>query len=229
MCGRFELSEPSRLLQRYPHLRFKSDFEPHYNIAPTQFVAGTCNDDSRAVVPLYWGFIPPWDASAARFSTINAKSETLAQKPLYRHAFASTRAVIYADGFFEWQRVSGAQRKQPMLIRMRDRQPFAMAGLWQLCQGPDGQHVRTATIATVPANSVLAPIHDRMPAILTDDALSLWLSSDVSPDDLQACLLPFDSAAMDAIPVRLLVNDVRNDSPAVIEPAAGLTEQTALF
>ncbi len=193
---------------------------PRYNLAPTQFVATIKQalDVPPAIAMARWGLIPSWakDASIGN-KLINARGETAATKPSFRSAFRHRRCLILADGFYEW-RVEGGS-KQPYYISMKDGQPFALAGLWE--RWDDGQSelpLTTCTIITTEPNEMMSRLHRRMPVILPAAQYARWLdpaNEDVA--NIQQLLLPFDSDAMTARPVSLMVNNPRNDGPQVLD------------
>lgn len=217
MCGRFARKRESA---DYADLLGVDALPgaPSYNVAPTQPVpAVRAEGTARAAALLRWGLIPFW-AKDAKSSFINARAETLADKPAFRAAFQKRRCLIPADGYYEWRAADGV--KQPYYFRRRDDRPFAFAGLWDRWRGPDGP-VESCTIITTAANSLSRPIHDRMPVLLTPPAFDLWLDPEI--DDaraLQELLQPFPSDELLCHPVRTLVNSPRNDRPACIEPAS---------
>ena len=164
---------------------------------------------------LRWGLIPSWSKDATIGSRlINARAETVAEKPSYRAAFKARRCVIPADGFYEWK---PGKPKVPHLTRMKGDQVFAFAGLWERWKSPEGEAVETCTIITG-QNEVAASIHDRMPVILAADAIDLWLSPTLAPEIAVALLEPFSAAEIEAIPVSTRVNSPRNDDPECVAP-----------
>jgi putative SOS response-associated peptidase YedK len=191
-----------------------------YNIAPTQDVGVVQLNryGQREFAMLRWGLIPYWakDMKIA-FSTINAMAETLATKPAFREAFQHRRCLVLADGFYEWV-PTGAKQKQPYLIRMLDQQPFAFAGLWERWHERQRDDViESCTIVTVPPNDVCAPIHDRMPAILSRDDYSQWLGEvETTPEELRAMLKPC-AAPIEAVAVSTKVNSPKNEGPELLE------------
>jgi putative SOS response-associated peptidase YedK len=229
MCGRYKLEVPFSEIVRLYNLtvvqppRF-DNMPARYNIAPTQDVAVVrLNPETkrREFVMLRWGLIPYWakDIKIA-FSTINAMAETLATKPAFREAFVQRRCLVLADGFYEWI-ATGAKQKQPYLIRMLDQQPFAFAGLWERWKdGERGDVIESCTIVTVPPNDVCAPIHDRMPAILTPSDYARWLGEiEATPEELRAVLKPCPMP-MEAVKVSPKVNQSKVDAPEVFEVLA---------
>jgi len=197
-------------------------FTPRFNIAPSQpvpvvrLVPGQ-TEPRRELVWLRWGLIPGWAQDAAIGNRmINARAESVAQKPAFRAALRRRRCLLAADGFYEWQRTG--RRKQPHFIRMRDDRPLAFAGLWESWEGPD-QVVESCTILTTDANELMRPIHDRMPVILAPAAYEPWLDPTVQePQQLAPLLVPYPSEPMTAYPVSTLVNSPTNEDPRCIEP-----------
>ena len=222
MCGRFSLIADLGQLD----LRFGFDgsglsLGPSYNIAPTQQALTVREDgDRRQAALMRWGLIPSWakDPSiGARM--INARAETIAEKPSFRTALRRRWCLVLADGFYEWRREPGSRTKRPMRIVMRTGEPFAFAGLWETWRDPKGQIVPSCTIITTGANELLAPIHHRMPVILPRESESLWL--DQSVDDhglLEHMLGPYDADQMDVYEISSLVNSAANNTPQVVEP-----------
>ncbi len=224
MCGRYAFFQFSEAIVSELRVACLPDWQPHYNIAPSQAIAVVCNTASpsgRQLKLLRWGLIPSWAKDPSIGSKlINARSETVAEKPSFRAAFKRRRCLILADGFYEWQRLEGDKRKkQPFYFRMVDDRPFALAGIWELWQGPDGQEVETCAILTTQANELLQPIHDRMPVILNPEDYDLWL--DPNPDlidSIQSLLKPYSADLMESHPVSTRVNSPSNDSPECNQP-----------
>ena len=222
MCGRFAQYADADTLARHFELATVPALTPHYNVAPTQPVLAVRIDDSgqRELTALRWGLVPSWSKGPDnRYSMINARAETVADKPAYRAAFARRRCLIPADAFYEWR--AAADGKVPHAIRRDDGAPFALAGLWEHWMGPDGSEIASCTIIVTDANALLAPIHDRMPVILDAADYGAWL--DPANEDkaaLRLLLRPADPAGWTAYPVSRAVNSPRNDSPALLEPAA---------
>jgi putative SOS response-associated peptidase YedK len=163
MCGRFTQRQPAARLRKEFRVGEAPGVEARYNIAPTQDILGVRQTpDGREMTLLKWGLVPSWakDTSVGG-KLINARSETVAEKPSFREAFKQRRCIIPADGFYEWQRTEG--RKQPFFFHMRDDRPFGFAGLWERWEGEGGQVINSCAILTTEANEVLRPVHDRMP------------------------------------------------------------------
>ena len=218
MCGRFTQASDSEIIVRVFDLPEKPTLAPRYNIAPTQDVAAVrAADGGRELVNLHWGLIPSWAKERAMGARmINARAETLAEKPAFRSAFRARRCLIVADGFYEWQKLG--TRKQPHFIGFKDRRPFAFAGLWERWQGEGSEPVESCTIVTTEANELLAPIHDRMPVILDPGDFALWIDPGTKDSDRLAGLLrPYPPEALQAYPVGFFVNNPANDTPACRE------------
>ncbi len=224
MCGRFTLTaDQDSFEDRFSLTGFDLGWVPSFNIAPTQEVLTVTNDGSENRPELMrWGLVPSW-AKDPKIGNrmINARSETLTEKPSFRTAFKRRRCLIPADGFYEWKREGKA--KKPMLITANPGGLFAFAGLWETWKQPDGSWLLTCAIITTSANEFMTSIHDRMPVILPREAEGAWLDPD-SEDvgALSELLLPYPSDRMHAHEVSTLVNSPRNNSPECIAPVAPL-------
>ncbi len=222
MCGRFTLAlDLEGLRQSFPWLTLpERDLTPRYNIAPTQPVAVVANNHPDRLDFFVWGLIPSWAKDPTIGSRlINARAETLAEKPAFRNAYRRRRCLILADGFYEWRKEVGTTRKTPMYIRMKSGEPFAFAGLWEAWNSPLGDLVLSCTIITTTPNELLAPIHDRMPAILPREAYDEWLDpNDRRPADLAPLLRPYPAREMEAYAVSMQVNNPAYDGPECIVP-----------
>ncbi len=221
MCGRFTLTVNPAELQEFGEFAFPNRFAPRFNIAPSQPILAIPNDDTKRADFFLWGLIPAWakDPSiAARL--INARGETLAEKPAFRGSYKYKRCLILADGFYEWKSQPGAKTKTPYFISMRDRQPFAFAGLWDEWQAPEGGTLRTCAIVTTSANEVVSALHHRMPVILDKSAYAEWLDpAPRAPETLRRLIQPFPAERMTAHPVSTLVNNPANDRAECLAPA----------
>ena len=223
MCGRFTLFAPGDVLARMFGVDDAQSLAPRYNIAPSQPVAAArVSPDSggRELTVLRWGLVPSWakDPSAGD-RMINARADTVSEKPSFRSAFRRRRCLVPADGFYEWKRVAG--RKQPFYVRFRDGRPFAIASLWERWEGPDGSVLESCALVTTDANDIVSPIHDRMPVILAPKDYALWLDPALQAKEaLLPLLCPFPPEDMTAFPVHLQVNNPKVDNPACIEPLA---------
>jgi putative SOS response-associated peptidase YedK len=223
VCGRFlQLSSPdelARLLDLDP--AEVPELFPRYNVAPTQPVAAArlADNGRRAFAALRWGLIPLW-AKDPRIgnSLINARAETVAEKPAFRSAFRHRRCLIPASGFYEWQATSGKQ-KQPFHIHMKGGRPFAFAGLWERWGGGEGDApVESCTIITTEANAVVRPVHERMPVIVAAGDFSAWLDPRTPAADLHELLRPYPAEEMLAAPANPYVNSPRNEGPQCLAP-----------
>jgi putative SOS response-associated peptidase YedK len=221
MCGRFTLTvDPADLRDAFPGLAFPDDMTPRYNIAPSQPVAVVANNGQGRVEFFKWGLVPSWaqDVSIGN-RMINARAETLAEKPSFRTAYRRRRCLILADGFYEWQPVPGQKGKTPMLIKLKSGKPFALAGLWESWHPDQADALLSCTIITTTPNALMEKIHDRMPVILKPEACSLWLDpGEQTPDKLDKCLKPFPASQMTAFAVSRAVNDPKLDSPECVLP-----------
>ena len=218
MCGRFTLT--ANPADYFGAFKFPPIFAPRFNIAPGQPLLAIPNDGRNTATFFLWGFIPPW-AKTEKFSSINARAETLAKKNSFKGAYKYKRCLILADGFYEWQKVSGQKTKVPHYIFMKSRQPFAFAGLWSDWESADGSRVKTCTIITTEANNTLAPIHKRMPAILSPASYKQWLDPKARTD-LAPLLAPYTANEMDTYPVSALVNNAENDRAECVVPDEGI-------
>lgn len=221
MCGRFALFTLSENLARQLGVSATSSLAPRYNIAPSQpvtAVRASATGSGREFASLRWGLIPSWARDPGIGNRmINARSETVREKPAFRNAFRRRRCLIPASGFYEWQRREG--RKQPYFVKMRDGRLFAFAGLWDRWQGPDETAIETCTILTTAANAVLAPIHDRMPVIVPDAEYERWLDPALQDTtSLDRLLAPFPPEEMGAYPVSARVNAPSNDDAECVAP-----------
>lgn len=221
MCGRFALTvDPADLQEAFPEYAFPAVYAPRYNIAPTQPILALPNDGTHQAAFFVWGLIPSWAKDPSIGSRlINARAETLGEKPSFRSAYRYHRCLIFADGFFEWQAQPASKAKTPHFIRLKSGKPFAFAGLWEHWTAPDGSEVKSATIITTTPNELMARLHNRMPVILENDAYAQWLDPDPRPAaELQKWLIPFPPEMMAAHPVSTLVNRPENDRPEIVLP-----------
>jgi putative SOS response-associated peptidase YedK len=221
MCGRYALSiDPGDLQAAFPEFTFPEHSAPHYNIAPSQPILALPNDGTNRANFFVWGLIPSWakDPSIGN-RMINARAETLSEKPAFRSAYKYHRCLIFANGFFEWQAQPGKKSKVPHFIRLKSGVPFAFAGLWDHWHSSDGSEVRSATIITTEPNELMATLHNRMPVILPPNTYAQWLDpAPQSPNRLQNLLIPFSNGEMEAYPVSTLVNSPGNDQAECILP-----------
>ena len=225
MCGRYSLIGDIRELElRFDFAAQGLEHPARYNVAPTQSVLAVIDGgdggdgEGRRAALMRWGLIPSWTRSApASRPLINARAETVAERPSFRTALRQRRCLIPADGFYEWQREGG--RRRPMRIVLKSGEPFAFAGLWETWRNPQGETVRSCAIITTQANGLVQPIHDRMPVILPRELESFWLDQAVAdPALLAEALAPFPAEGMAAYEVSALVNKPANDGPEVTAP-----------
>lgn len=192
------------------------DFAPRYNIAPSQDIAAARflpNSSTRELVLLKWGLLPSWakDKKVA-YKMINARAETIAEKPTFRGAFRHHRCLIPASGFFEWSYKKN-KTKQPYFIGLKDARIFAFAGLWEHWEDDGGEIIESCTIITTGANKTVGNIHDRMPVIIKPEQYDRWLAPETEEKDLLSLLMPFPHDEMLAYPVGFEVNNSPNDNP----------------
>ncbi len=221
MCGRFTLTvDPGQLQEAFPWVEFPVDFPARYNIAPTQPVAVVPNDGKNRLDFFNWGLIPFWAKDPKiGYRLINARAESIAEKPSFRGSFKYKRCLILADGFYEWQTQPGTKAKVPMYIHMKDRSPFAFAGLWDNWHSDDGSEIRSCAIITTQPNELVEKIHNRMPVILPKDGYTDWIKEgENDPEVLKSLLQPYPGDEMAAFPVSTQVNSPQNDTPEVILP-----------
>jgi putative SOS response-associated peptidase YedK len=224
MCGRFVQATPGQVIAQVFGLGEVPELSPRYNIAPTQEAAVVrVEGDKRVLAFLRWGLVPSWAKDPTIGNRlINARAETLAEKPAFRRALVQRRCVIPATGFYEWRKL--ATGKQPYYFCLENGLPMAMAGLWERWEGEEGPPLETFAIITTPANELLAPIHDRMPALLSPVAMQLWLAPQlVDSQQLTALLAPAPAAWLRAYPVSRAVNNPAHDAPDCIAPVSSET------
>ena len=225
MCGRSTLTiDPNHLQEAFPWATLPDDLPPRYNIAPSQHVAVIPNTGDNVITMYKWGLIPSWSKDPSIGDRmINARSESLAEKPSFRNAFRRRRCLILADGFYEWKQNPGMKSKQPIYIHLKNNRPFAFAGLWEVWNSPDGSEIRSCTIITTQPNKLLEPIHNRMPVILPPDAYQQWLlPGDQTAAQLNKLLVPYPPEEMVAYPVSKLVNSPQYDSFELIKPVENI-------
>ncbi|MFF2484493.1 SOS response-associated peptidase [Paenibacillus sp. NPDC058071] len=223
MCGRYTITVSlEELMIRYMIGAVSVPYHrPKYNVAPGQMILAVVNDGKQnRLGELKWGLIPPWaDNPKVGYSMLNARSETASTKPAFKTPLQRKRCLIPADGFYEWKNESGNQKKQPMRIVRKDRSLFSMAGLYETWIAADGTTVSSCTIMTTGANSLMEPIHDRMPVILHPEDEALWLDRRVQePQALIQLFSPYASDELEAYPVTAAVGNVRYDEPDCINP-----------
>lgn len=216
MCGRYSLTSPPEVIKERFKLLWSPEISAHYNIAPSQMIPVVRNSvRGREIAILKWGLIPSWAKDAAIASKlINARAETLAEKPSFRNAYKKRRCLIPANSFFEWKTLG--KGKQPYCIGLLDQELFGMAGLWEHWVNPVGEAVQTCTIITTAANELVGQLHERMPLIIQPGDYEAWL--DVANPKTDDLLKPFPSEQMRYYPVSVRVNNVCNDDAECLTP-----------
>jgi putative SOS response-associated peptidase YedK len=219
MCGRYAITsapEAIRALFGYPE---KPEFPPRYNVAPTQPIPVVrLAEGARHFALMRWGLVPAWVQDPRMFSLlINARGESVNDKPAFRAAMRYRRCLIPADGFYEWKR--DGERRQPYYVRLKAGGAMAFAGLWETWTGPNGEEIDSVAVVTTQANRTIAAIHDRMPVILAPDAFDFWLDCRrVDALTASALIAPAPEGVLEAYPVSPAVNRTANDNPVLIEP-----------
>ncbi|MBK6344876.1 MAG: SOS response-associated peptidase [Bacteroidales bacterium] len=219
MCGRFSLTTEEHQLNEFFRLAGGAEpYKPRYNGAPTQNLAVITSRQPRSLQYFRWGLIPFW-SKVVPVSTpvINARAESLDEKPMFRQAFRKRRCLVPADGFFEWSRTGS---KQPYRFVMSDESPFAMAGLWDEWTHEPGKIIRSFAIITTVPNDLMEPVHNRMPVILDNEMYDEWLNGD-NEVNLQEMLKPIAESRMKVYKVSALVNSVKTEGPELIRPLLG--------
>ncbi|MHB1094863.1 MAG: SOS response-associated peptidase [Gemmatimonadaceae bacterium] len=223
MCGRFALSKSDRIDWAQFGVKRGPMLPPHWNLGPGRAIAAMRDAGEGAeVAMLRWGLIPFWASDPAIGGRLaNARAESAAEKPAFRAALRARRCLIVADGFYEWQVVKGASKKQPWFVQRADGGVFALAGLWETWSPKAGTDViESCTILTTEPNALMAPIHSRMPVIIPPASYATWLSAGTSPADARALLAAWDPAEWQAYRVGLRVNATANDDLACVAPLA---------
>ncbi len=221
MCGRFTLFSTYETIMERFHIESafdEDDYQISYNIAPSQRIVTVINDGSKNRLGyLRWGLIPSWAKDEKiGYKLINARSETLAEKPSFRKAYQKKRCLIVADSYYEWKKTP--ERKIPMRIKLKSGEPFGLAGLWEAWNSPEGQAIYTCTIITTPSNELTSSIHDRMPVILNPEDEQNWLDPSIHDSHLlNQYLRPFSPELMEAFEVSTDVNSPKNNSERLIQ------------
>jgi putative SOS response-associated peptidase YedK len=219
MCGRFAQFTPIEdLAEEFEIDKNLSDLAPRYNISPGQEISAIVIDESKKIIKLKWGLIPEWakDPSIAS-KLINARAETIAEKPSFRNSFKRRRCLILADGFYEWKKKG--KEKIPVYIKLKSGEPFLLAGIYDFWKNSEGRSIGTCAVITTEANALIKNIHPRMPVIIRKEDHALWL--DLARDDGQMLLpflKPYDADAMEMYEVSPAVNSPKNEDASLIEP-----------
>lgn len=223
MCGRYVITSSPEAIRRLFGYAEQPNFPPRYNVAPTQPVPIVRVVEGRRQFALVrWGLIPAWVKDPRTFSLlINARGESVNDKPAFRNAMKRRRCLFPADGFYEWRRLG--ERRLPFFVGPKAGGPIAFAGLWETWTGPNGEEQETAAIVTTAANRTCAPIHDRMPVILAPEAFDLWLDcAKVDAKTAAALIAPAPDNLLEVREISSAVNRVVNDSPMLLVPASEL-------
>jgi putative SOS response-associated peptidase YedK len=221
MCGRFTLSPKAAVLEdRFNAQIADGGYTPTYNAAASQGLTVILNDDPGLIVRAEWGFVPQWaDGRQGVKAQINARGESVADKPFFRNAFKSHRCLVLADGFYEWRRA--AQAKVPYRIALKSKEPFAFAGIWSRVHDSSGNLHSTFAIITTAANELVQIIHDRMPVILREKDEEDWLNPQLSVDEAKALLSPYPVERMVAYQVSAMVNSPKYNQDDLVWPVNG--------
>ena len=225
MCGRTSLFTPQPEIEARFDAEAEAPIRPRYNIAPSDELVTVHGSAPETLTFDEWGFVPHWmDEFEGSYRPINARAETIDEKPMFRDAFGERHCLVVADGFYEWQGDRGG--KQPYRIALEDDQLFAMAGIWDTWEN-NGATRTSVAIVTTDANERLESIHDRMPVVLEREDEARWLEP-TAVDDAKSLLDPYDGEDLRAYPISTAVNDPSNDAPAIVEEVGGGSGQTGL-
>jgi putative SOS response-associated peptidase YedK len=222
MCGRYSQRQPAEVIAKAFEVDNVPALEPRYNVAPTQSVPTVLQPSvskNRQFKMMHWGLIPKWAKDSKIGSKlINARAETVAEKPAFKSAFRKRRCLVLADGFYEWQQQDNKKQKQPYYFFLKDGQPFAFAGLWEQWEDASGEVIDSCTLLTTDANELMRPVHNRMPVILNPKDYERWLDSELKePEQLQPLLRPYSTQEMLTYPVSTVVNKPSNDNTECIK------------
>lgn len=232
MCARYSIGFTEKQVRDLFNLEPEEPVEARYNVAPTQDVPAVIegrDDHKRHLQTFKWGLVPSWsDDLKIATKLINARSETIFEKPAFREAARRHRCLIPAMGFYEWR--SEGKKKQPYFFRLKSGKPMAFAGLYETKRLAGDQRLRTCTIVTCAPNELVKPFHDRMPAVVREEDFNEWLSKSVeSPKDLLPILVPFSESEMECFPVSTSVNKVDTEGPECVNPVQTQEDQMGLF
>ena len=226
MCGRYCISSAPEAIRRLFRYSQQPNFPPRYNVAPTQPVPIVrIAEGERQFSLVRWGLIPSWVKDPKDFSlVINARGESVLDKPAFKNAMKRRRCLFPADGFYEWRTEGG--RKRPYFARLKAGGPLAFAGLWETWMGPNGEEMQTAAIVTTTANSEMAQVHHRAPAIVPPGQFDFWLSPQTDAETAAALIAPAPTGSMEVYEISPVVNRVANDSPELLWPYTAPNEAT---
>ncbi|MBT0812719.1 SOS response-associated peptidase [Litoribacter ruber] len=224
MCGRYSLAKSKIELEERFQAEMPGEFNPRYNVAPTQLMPVITSDSPEGFSHFYWGITPEFSKNkpvSQKF--INARGETISEKVSFKTAFQKRRCIIPADGFYEWKQL-GKKSKSPYRFVLENEKAFAFAGIWEEYENENGENKHTFLIITTESNPMVSEIHDRMPVILTPETEKLWLDKQTELEALKSCLQPYDQAKMMSYPVSPMVNQVSNDSPSLIKKTSPMDQ-----
>jgi putative SOS response-associated peptidase YedK len=228
MCGRYVLHvHLSEITDEFEIYDVDYVWEPSFNIAPGQNIAGVVKNEKNRLATFRWGFIPRWTKKIdTGIRMINARAETLSQKPAFSYAFQKQRCIIPANGFYEWQKEEDKKRKIPFYLSLRSDKLMGFAGLYDKWKSPEGKIITSCTIITTSPNELVQPLHNRMPVILEPDKREMWLDKTIGdPRELMPLLKPYDAGKMKAVEVAPKVNSTRYNRPDCIKPVKSFKEQ----
>jgi putative SOS response-associated peptidase YedK len=221
MCGRYNFSKPQKLQARY---QLAGDFhmEPAYNVAPSMVMPVIVErDGKRNAVGMKWGLVPHWSKEPrVKFSTINARAETVSSSPVYKVPFERYRCLVPADGFYEWKKLDGGKTKIPYYFHLTHEDIFSFAGLYDIWKDAEGKEFPSFTIITTTPNKLMEKVHNRMPVVLKREDEERWLSANEDTARLQHLLVPYPASDMAAYTVSTSVNSPKNNSPEILKPFA---------
>ena len=224
MCGRYTIIAKAEEIEKRFNVEVPELYAPRYNAAPTQILPVITNENPDGLSFFRWGLIPSWAQDITIGSKlINARSETIDEKPTFRQAFKSRRCLVIADGYYEWKKVSKKSRI-PYRIQLSSEQLFSFAGLWEIYKSGNDACIHSFTIVTTESNSKTSQIHDRMPVMLDPDTEKIWLNNDVSPSEHLHVLQPYNQNGIKYYSVSNLVNSVQNDNDQLIRPAPAMDQ-----
>ncbi|MEX1246938.1 MAG: SOS response-associated peptidase [Anaerolineales bacterium] len=220
MPGRITLTTDAAALKAaFPWLQVPAELQPRYNIAPTQMIAVVLNDGLNKVDFLSWGLIPSFTKVKMTSFLLNARSEGIEKKPSFRGPLKRQRCLVLADGYYEWVKIPRKKEKIPYWVHLKNKKPFAFAGLWATWLAMDGSEVKTCCFITCEPNKLVAQIHHRMGVILDEEQFATWLQpGEVDPEELLPLLRPYPAEKMAYYQVSTVVSNARNDVPECIVP-----------
>ncbi len=231
MCGRYTIIATAEEIEKRFKVEVPPNYQPHYNAAPSQILSVITNERPEGISFFQWGLIPSWAKDMKIGSKlINARAESIAEKPVFRNAFRKRRCLVIADGYYEWHKISKTS-KMPYRITIDTNRLFSFAGLWEIYHNENDSPIHSFTIITTKANEIISTLHDRMPVILSPEAERLWLDPRTPEKDLHSILQPLEAEKVKYYPVSPLVNSVANNDPRLIEetPATDQHGNLSLF